>query len=60
MESWITFWKIACIVGFSAFYLLVLVVIPLGGIDLFKLFRHLSRGSEEQDGGGRNPTLDGP
>ena len=43
MESWITFWKIACIVGFSAFYILALVVIPLGAKDLVALFRHLSR-----------------
>jgi len=47
VESWITFWKVACLVGFSAFYLLVVAIVPLGGIDLVKLFRHLSRGSEE-------------
>jgi len=43
MDKWIEFWKVACIVGFSAFYLLVLIVIPLGGRDLLRLFRHLGR-----------------
>jgi hypothetical protein len=46
MEGWITFWRIVCTVAFSAFYLLVLVVIPLGAIDLVALFRHLSRDRE--------------
>ena len=42
MEGWITFWKIACIVGFASFYLVVLVIIPLGARDLIWLLRHLS------------------
>jgi len=46
MEGWITFWKVVCTVAFSAFYLLVLVVVPLGAKDLVALFRHLSRGSD--------------
>jgi hypothetical protein len=41
MDAWIEFWKYACIVGFGAFYLLVLIVIPLGGRDLLRLFRRL-------------------
>ena len=42
MGSWIAFWKYACLVGFAAFYVLVIVIIPLGAIDLAKLFRQLS------------------
>ena len=52
MEGWITFWKVVCIVAFSAFYLLVLFVIPLGARDLVALFRHLSRGSDRPPEGG--------
>ena len=43
MEAWITFWKVICTIAFSAFYLLVLFVIPLGARDLVALFRHLNR-----------------
>jgi len=49
MESWIAFWKYACLFGFAAFYVLVLVIIPLGAIDLVKLFRKLSGGKSESD-----------
>ena len=47
MDGWIAFWKIACLVAFSLFYVVVLAIIPLGARDLVRLFRHLSRGSEE-------------
>ncbi len=47
MDGWIQFWKIACIVGFVLFYVVVVAVIPLGGRDLVRLFRHLNRGAEE-------------
>jgi hypothetical protein len=47
MEAWIAFWKYACLIGFAAFYLLVLAIIPLGAIDLAKLFRQLSGKSRE-------------
>jgi len=46
VDGWIAFWKIASTVGFVSFYILVLVVVPLGARDLFRLFRHLSRGSD--------------
>lgn len=49
MDAWITFWKYACLVGFSAFYLLVLVIIPLGAVDLRKLFRTLAARGENPD-----------
>ena len=48
MDGWIAFWKIACLVGFAAFYLLVVFVLPLGARDLLRLFRHLRAGGEEQ------------
>lgn len=48
MDGWITFWKLVCLIGFAAFYLLVLAVIPLGARDLLRLFRHLR--SESEDG----------
>jgi hypothetical protein len=44
METWAAFWKAACAIGFAAFYLLVLFIIPLGARDLIRLFRHLGRG----------------
>ena len=47
MESWIAFWKYACLFGFAAFYVLVIAIIPLGAIDLVKLFRQLSSKSRE-------------
>ena len=47
MDGWIAFWEVACLVGFVAFYLVVAAIIPLGARDLVRLFRHLSRGSEE-------------
>ena len=46
MSGWITFWTYACLIGFSAFYLLVLVVVPLGALDLVKLFKHLKAGGD--------------
>lgn len=47
MSGWIAFWKYACLIGFGAFYLLVLLVLPLGFRDLLRLFRHLrERGGE--------------
>lgn len=54
MDGWIAFWKIACIVGFVAFYILAVAIIPLGARDLLRLFRHLSRGSEGPEPKGEN------
>jgi len=56
MEGWITFWKVLCTVGFSAFYILVLFVIPLGAKDLIALFRHLSRDRGTPPEGEETPT----
>jgi len=51
VDGWITFWTIACTVGFAAFYLLVLAVIPLGAIDLARLFKHLKSGGDRDPEG---------
>ena len=53
MNGWILFWKIACIVGFASFFVLVLAVIPFGAMDILKLFRHLSRGGDEDEDAGK-------
>lgn len=47
METLHTFWTWAYIIGISSFYVMVLVVIPLGFSDLLKLFRDLE---EEENG----------
>lgn len=49
MNGWIAFWEIVCIVVFSAFYLIVLLAIPLGFRDLLRLFRHLNAGGESTE-----------
>jgi len=46
VDGWITFWAIACIVGFASFYVLVAAAAIPGARDLFRLFRHLAEGSE--------------
>lgn len=50
MESLRTFWTWAYIVGIGSFYVMVVMVIPLGFRDLISLFRNLE---SEQDGGDR-------
>jgi len=50
MDGWIAFWKVVCVVGFVSFYILVVVIIPLGARDLRRLFQHLAReGRESQE-----------
>ena len=43
MENWIIFWKAVCIIGFSSFILTVIVIIPLGARDIFRLFNVLGK-----------------
>ena len=45
--TWITFWKCLLYVGFGSFALLVLVVIPLGARDVFRLFKKLNNNSKD-------------
>ena len=47
MESLQSFWTWAYVLGIGSFYLLVLVVIPLGFRDLRHLFRELNKDREE-------------
>ena len=46
METLRTFWTWAYIIGIGSFYVMVLLVIPLGFSDLLKLLRNLE-GEEE-------------
>jgi hypothetical protein len=43
MDGWITFWKIAYVIGMGSFFVLAIVIVPLGARDLLALFRHLER-----------------
>ena len=47
METLRTFWTWAYLIGIGSFYLMVVIVIPLGFFDLMKLFRNLQ---EEEHG----------
>ena len=47
--GWIEFWKWLLIVGLGSFFLLVLVVLPLGARDLVRLFRRLEDPEHERD-----------
>ncbi|MCK5804712.1 MAG: hypothetical protein KAI66_17875 [Lentisphaeria bacterium] len=42
MENWKTFWTVFCGIGAVSFALLIIVVVPLGGIELKQFFRSLS------------------
>ena len=41
MEAWIEIWKWVLIVGLGLYFLVVVAVIPLGALDIRKLFRRL-------------------
>ncbi|MBL4885585.1 MAG: hypothetical protein JKY95_13765 [Planctomycetaceae bacterium] len=45
ITSWILFWKYLLIIGFGSFAILVLVIIPLGARDVFRLFKNLDEKS---------------
>ena len=47
METLQTFWTWVYFLGIGSFYLLVLVVIPLGFRDLIQLFRVLKKGEND-------------
>ena len=42
MDTWIIFWKYLYLIGMTSFYLMVIVIAPLGFIDIFKLFKKLN------------------
>lgn len=58
MSGWITFWKWACTIGIGSFFVLVLVVIPLGARDIVRLFRDLGSGSGKGQTGPNAPAPD--
>ena len=47
MDSWINFWQVLLIVGFTLFYGVVLIVIPFGLRDIMALFRELRSKADE-------------
>ena len=49
MENLIHFWTWVYVIGIGGFYLLALILIPLGARDLVSLFRTLKRGSSNDD-----------
>lgn len=61
-SAWISFWKVVLTVGFGSFALLVVAVIPLGAMDIVKLFRRMDReeiGSDSQVESVRKPKSAG-
>jgi hypothetical protein len=42
VHTWMTFWKVTCILGIAGYYLLVLFIIPFAIKDLVNLMRKLS------------------
>ena len=42
METWRTIWTVFCLVGAVSFAVLLVVIVPMGGIELKRFFRHLS------------------
>jgi hypothetical protein len=45
-QAWKNFWAWAFTIGIGAFYVLVVVMIPLGLRDLFRLLRRLNAPNE--------------
>lgn len=48
-SPWITFWQVVLAVGLGSYFLLVLVVIPLGARDIKRLFRRLDADRSSAD-----------
>ena len=49
IDIWIAIWKWVLIAGLGSFFLLALVVLPLGARDLVRLFRRLDDPSRDAD-----------
>ena len=49
IEIWTEIWKWVLIIGLGSFFLLALVVLPLGARDLLRLFRRLDDPSRDAD-----------
>ena len=41
MEMWTLFWTVLCAVGFISFFLMFVIVVPRGAVELKELFAHL-------------------
>ena len=48
IDNWIRFWTALCLIGCVGFYLVALIVLPLGLRDLMRLFARLS--GQDRDG----------
>jgi hypothetical protein len=48
MDNWITFWEIAYVVGLGSFFVLAVLIVPLGARDLVRLFKHLDRQTDPE------------
>jgi len=48
MDFWIQFWKIAFVAILAAYYLIAVVLVPLGIYDLFALFKRLGQSRSKQ------------
>ncbi|MFO0947603.1 MAG: hypothetical protein U1D30_17035 [Planctomycetota bacterium] len=47
--GWISFWKWVLIVGLSFYFVIAIVVVPFGYLDIRKLFRRLDQISAEHE-----------
>lgn len=45
-SGWVQFWETVLIAGLGSYFLLVLAVIPLGALDVLRLFRVLDETDE--------------
>ena len=48
-SAWIKFWETILIIGFGSFAILVLIVIPMGARDVFRLFKKLDAASRQDE-----------
>ena len=46
LDSWALLWKWVFFIGLTSFFVLVIVIIPLGWRDLVRLFAQLRAGGE--------------
>jgi len=46
---WIKFWETVLTIGFGSFTILVLLIIPLGARDVFRLFKKLDAVSRQNE-----------
>ena len=49
MNAWITFWAVVLSVGLVGYYLVALVVIPLGALDIRRMFARLDEAGKSEE-----------